>query len=328
MAEQDGNTFVMVTGWPLMVPAEKLLNDKGIGIVGTSPEPDSAELIAKIEEAQPAAIIVRTGIVDKACFDAASNLRAIAYHGAGYDVIDVDEATRRGIPVFAAPGRNAISVAEHAIGLILALRKQFPLHDHLIRSGGWRPSRPVTGEIHGQTIGLVGLGAIGEHLASLAVAFGMNPVAYDPGRTKPWPDNIGRSETLEELLGMADVVSLHVPLTPQTKGVIGAEALMQMKQGAILINTARGGIVDEPALAEALQSGHLCGAGIDVFDSEPPGADADLCKCDNVILTPHIAGVTPESTLRMSMCCAENVSSFLCSGSAAADDVVNPDWQN
>ena len=319
---------VLVTGWPLLPPAEKLLTDIGLAIIGTSSDPDAAEIIDIISAKQPEAVIVRSGVMNKACFAVAENLRAVAYHGAGYDVIDVSEATRRGVAVFAAPGRNAISVAEHAMALLLAIRKQLFTHDALIRQGGWRPSKPATGELFGQTIGLIGLGAIGEQLARLAQAFGMHVIAYDPGRLKPWPDNIKRCEMFEALLINSDVVSLHVPLTPQTQGMIDATALSSMKPGAILINAARGGIVDEAALVNAINTGHIFGAGFDTFDQEPPGGDAAICESDRIILTPHIAGVTPESTLRMSMCCAENILHFLRSGEVDTDDLVNPGWRN
>ncbi|NKB54080.1 MAG: hypothetical protein GKR97_18020 [Rhizobiaceae bacterium] len=327
MAKQKNVAYVVVTGWPLLPPAIRHLHNCGLEIIATSPDPDVDELIGKIEQYQPKAIIVRSEEINKRCFDAATELQAVAYHGVGYDVIDVATATRRGIPVFIAPGRNAISVAEHAIGLILAIRKQFLNHDGLIRNGKWRPAKPATSEIHGSTIGLVGLGAIGNRLTELSQAFGMKTIAYDPGSFKSWPAHITRCDLLDDLLVEADIVSLHIPLTPLTKGMIGADAIAKMKSGAILINTARGGIVDEQALVAAMKSGHLYGAGLDVFEQEPPGAGAELYTCDNVILTPHIAGVTPESALRMSMCCAENISRFLLHGEAAADDVVNPEWK-
>lgn len=328
MDQHRGKERILVSGWPLLPPAATFLLDNGMEIVGTGPDPDSDEMIAAIRETQPGAVIVRSGVIDRSCFNAADHLRAVSYHGAGYDVIDVIEASKRGIPVFAAPGRNAISVAEHAIALLLAVRKQILSNDRLVRQGNWRQSKPATGELHGNILGLIGLGSIGEHLSRLARAFGMEIFAFDPQRTSAWPSDTRRCETLDDLLDKADVVSLHVPLTAQTKGMIDARALAQMKQGAILINTARGGIVDETALVAALEAGHLYGAGIDTFDLEPPGADAAVCRCDRVVLSPHIAGVTPESTLRMSMCCAENIFRFLRYGHVNSNDLVNPNWRN
>ena len=314
---------VLVSGWPLLTAAEGVLKDNGFQIFGTSPAPDQAELVAVLREVKPDALIVRTGMIGLACFDAAPGLKVIANHGAGYDDIDVMEATRRRIPVFAAPGRNAISVAEHVFALLLAVRKRLLFHDDLVRTGQWRPAAPVTSELFGTTFGLVGLGAIGERTANLAQAFGMQVVAYDPGRTRPWPEPVHRCESLEQLLSRSDVVSLHVPLTTQTKHLIDAKAISQMKPGAILINAARGGVVDEGALAAALDSCHLSGAGFDTFAVEPPGQQASIVQNDRIVLSPHIAGVTPECTLRMSMCCASNVSDFLLAGQTGPD-LVNP----
>lgn len=310
---------VLVTGWPLLPPAEEHLRQAGFSIVQSSPVPDRAELVSLLSKHKPDGLIVRTGVIDRACFQAHPGLRAIANHGAGYDDIDVAEATRRGIPVFAAPGRNAISVAEHVFALLLAVRKRILHHDGLIRGGGWRPSSPDTAELSGRIMGIVGLGAIGERVAHLARAFGMKVCAFDPGRSAPFPEGIDRTETLEELLAQSDVVSLHVPLTDTTRNLIDARALNQMKPGAILINTARGGVVDEAALIEAIEGGHLYGAGLDTFETEPPGAAAAVAQCDRVVLSPHIGGVTPESALRMSMCTAQNIVGFLKNGERNSD---------
>ena len=261
---------ILVTGWPLLPEAEQLLRDRGFRVLVTDPSPDRAALVSRLRETSPDAIIVRTGVIDRACLEAAPGVKAIANHGAGYDDIDVAEASRRGIPVFAAPGCNAISVAEHVFALLLAVRKSLPEHDRLVRNGGWRPASPQTAELHGTTMGIVGLGAIGERVALLAEAFGMSTLAHDPGRIRPWPDRIEPCPTLDELLERSDVVSLHVPLTPATENLIDSRRLGLMKPSSILINAARGGVVDEAALAHAVESGHLFGAGLDTFDREPP----------------------------------------------------------
>ncbi len=317
---------VLVTGWPLVPEAEHLLRDRGFEVRVTEPSPDQATLVSDLKDTSPDAVIVRTGVIDRVCLDAAPGLKAIANHGAGYDDIDVAEATRRGIPVFAAPGRNAISVAEHVFALLLAARKSLPTYDRLVRTGGWRPGNPETADLHGATMGIVGLGAIGERVALLAEAFGMAVLAHDPGRDRPWPEGIASCATLDELLGHSDVVSLHVPLTPTTNHLIDSRRLGLMRPGSILINAARGGVVDEGALVQAVESGHLFGAGLDTFSEEPPGVDAAVCRNPRIVLSPHVAGVTPQSALRMSMSCAENVSSFLLEGTCSAD-LVNPDWQ-
>ena len=320
----DTNGKVLVTGWPLLPEAEKLRCDNGFDVFVTKPAPDQAEMVKSLREIAPDALIVRTGLVDRACFEAAPGLKVIANHGAGYDDIDVAEATRRGIPVFAAPGRNAISVAEHVFAQLLAIRKQLAQHDHLVRSGQWRPAKPMTSELHGTVLGLIGLGAIGEAVAELGRAFGMSVIAYDPGRSRDWPDGVGRCTALEDLLGQSDVVSLHVPLNAGTRHLIDADAITKMKTAAVLINAARGGVVDEQALLAALDAGKLYGAGLDTFEAEPPAKTSPLLQHDRVVLSPHIAGVTPESALRMSMCCAENVVGFLATGQGTPD-LVNSD---
>ncbi len=309
----------------MLRPAVGLLRANGFAIIQSSPDPDQAELIELMAAHRPDALIVRSGVIDPPCLDANPNLKCIANHGAGYDDIDVAEATRRGIPVFAAPGRNAISVAEHVFAMLLAVRKRIIHHDSLVRSGGWRPGTPDVGELHGLTLGVIGFGAIGERVASLAQAFGMNVVAYDPVRTKPFPADVTACATLEQTLADSDAVSLHVPLTESTRNMIDDTALAQMRPGSILINAARGGVVDEAALVNAIDAGHLIGAGLDTFSVEPPGNATNATTSDRIILSPHIAGVTPESTLRMSMCCAENTVGFVARGETS-DDLVNAGW--
>ena len=277
------NGTILVTGWPLVPEAEQLLQDRGFWVQVTDPSPDQAELVLRLKQTAPDAIVVRTGIIDRACLDAAPGLKAIANHGAGYDDIDVAEATRRGIPVFAAPGRNAVSVAEHVFALLLAVRKSLPAYDRLVRTGGWRLASPEIAELYGAAMGVVGLGAIGERVAMLAHVFGMSVMAHDRSRVRPWPDHIACCPTLDELLERSDVVSLHVPLTQATNNLIDSRRLDLMKPGSILINAARGGVVDEIALAHAVEAGRLFGAGLDTFAQEPSGADAPSAA------TPHRA---------------------------------------
>ena len=314
---------ILVTGLPLLPKAEALLTKCGYEVFVTKPAPGQKEIVANLRKVNPVALIVRVGRVNYDCFEAASGLKVIANHGSGYNDIDVAEATKRGIPVFASPGRNAISVAEHVISLLLAIRKQLPKHDQLVRAGQWQPAKPITSELHGTIIGLIGLGAIGERVALLAQTLGMKVVAFDPGREKIWPNNIQRCKTLDALLGQSDTISLHVPLIEATKNLIDQDAIKKMKTGAVLINTARGGVVDEQAMLDALDTGKLFGAGIDTFETEPPRNSERLLRNERVILTPHVAGVTPESSLRMSICCAENVMGYLSAGRITRD-LVNP----
>lgn len=318
---------VLVTGWPLAPGAAAHIAEAGFGVIQPGGHPDQAEMISLLCRHRPAGVIVRAGVFDRVCFDANPDLKVIAIHGAGHDDVDVAEATRRSIPVFAAPGRNAISVAEHVFALLLAVIKRTIHHDALVRCGGWRPRAPQSSELRDKTLGIVGFGAIGEQVAALALAFGMRVAAFDPVRSRPLPRQIRQFGTLEALLAESDMVSLHVPLTEATRNMIGAAPLARMKRGGILINCARGGVVDEAALVSAIESGHLAGAGLDTFSEEPPGTLSPAARCPGVVLSPHMAGVTAESVLRMSMCCAENVVRFLTFG-ACSDDLVDTAWNS
>lgn len=222
--------------------------------------------------------------------DLAPDLRAIARTGVGYDAVDVAAATARRIPVIITPGTNHESVAEHALGLLLGLTRNLVNNDRLIRSGGW--NRNLVHPLRGKTLGLVGLGRIGRAVAMRAQAFGMRVVAFDP-RADDAADalpGVTRMAFLD-LLDAADVVSLHLPLTPETDGVFGRDTLARMKAGAYLINTSRGGLVVEADLYESLNSGHLAGAGLDVLGSEPPEPGNPLLTLPNVIVSPHVAGI-------------------------------------
>ncbi len=293
--------------------AEAHLQEAGFNIIQSSPAPDRPELVELLSAHQPDGLILRVGTIDRACFDVHPGLKAIANHGAGYDDIDVAEATRRGIPVFAAPGMNAISVAEHVFALLLAVRKRVVFHDSLIRRGCRRSSTPDMAELYGRIMGIVGIGLIGERVAHLAKAFEMEVCAFDLGRMKAFPEGVSKCEALPDLLSHSDVVSLHVPVTADTWQLIDRAALATMKPGAILINTARGSVVSETDLVAAIEAGNLYGTALDTFETEPPGAHAAVARNDRIVLSPHIGGVTPESSLRMSMCCASNIVDYLVS---------------
>jgi D-3-phosphoglycerate dehydrogenase len=244
----------------------------------------------------------------------APRLRVVGRAGVGVDNIDLDEATRRGVLVTSTPGGNAVSVAEHAFALLLALARQVPRHDAAIRAGRWEKSSAAGTELRGKTLGLIGLGRIGSEVARRAKAFEMRVVAYDP--------YISESAALEmqvellplqELLAQSDFVSLHTALNPATQGLINAQTIAQMKRGARLVNTARGELVDERALAEALRSGRLAGAALDVFAEEPP-KNSPLVGLPNVIATPHVAGSTEEAQEEVGTLIAQQVRDFLAEG--------------
>ncbi len=236
----------------------------------------------------------RHWFVDEALLARCPRLLCVTTHGAGYDTVDVPACTRAGVQVVNQAGSNAQAVAEHTLGLVLGLSKRITECDRRLRRGENFARHAVIGEnIHGLAIGLVGLGHIGHRVAALAQAFGMSVLASDPGLSET--EIVARGaqpRTLNALLREADVVSLHCPLDETTRGLMGASAFAAMKRGALFISTARGGIHDEAALLASLQSGHLGGAGLDVWTVEPPAPGHPLLALEQVIATYHVAGVT------------------------------------
>lgn len=264
--------------------------------------PTEAELLERVADID--VLISGTEPVTAAVIAAAPRLKVISKHGVGYENIDLEAARRRGIPVAIAGGAIADSVADLAMGLLLALARQIPLGDRTTRQGEWR--RLVGIELRDKTLGLVGLGQIGKGVCRRARSFGMQVVAYDLYPDAAFAQNWGvRYRTLAELLAGSDFVSLHAPVTPTTRGMIDAAALALMQPGAYLINTARGELVDEAALYTALREGRLAGAASDVFVGEPPRANP-LLTLDNFIAAPHIGGQTHDGLRRMGEVTAEN----------------------
>ncbi len=239
---------------------------------------------------------------------AGKRLQVIGRAGIGVDNIDLAQATRRGIIVVNVPSGNTIAVAEHTIGLMLALARHIPRSDAGLRAGRWE-KRGLTGiEVRGKVLGLVGLGRIGTAVAQRAAGLEMQIIAYDPFVSPERAARAGvRLVDLEQLLRTADFISVHTPLTERTRHLIGAEALALVKPTARLINCARGEIVDEAALLAALESGRLAGAALDVFEQEPLGPDSPLRRCDKAILTPHLAAATEEAQLAVSLDVARQV---------------------
>ncbi|HJQ57582.1 MAG TPA: 2-hydroxyacid dehydrogenase [Vineibacter sp.] len=237
-------------------------------------------------------------LVQEKLYQAAPKLRLIQMLSAGYDRADLAAARRAGVPLANNGGANAIAVSEHAILLMLAVSRRLIWQHASVAAGRWRGNNtPRVHELHGKTLGIVGLGTIGKKTARLAAAFGMIVHYYDIARLREDQEDAldVRFRLYRELLRTSDVVSLHVPLNESTRHMLGAEELALMRPETILVNTARGPVVDEAALHKALSSGALAGAGLDVFDQEPPPADNPLFKLDNVVLTAHLAGPTWES---------------------------------
>jgi (S)-sulfolactate dehydrogenase len=252
--------------------------------------------------------------VRKALLADAPRLAVVGRLGVGLDNIDVEACRARGIAVFPASGANDVAVAEYVIGTAMVLLRSAYGATAEVIAGSWPRNRLMGREISGKRLGLVGFGAIARETAKRASALGMSVAAFDPYLTADdpaWEQPWGRAASLplDELLAGSDVISMHVPLTDRTRNLIDAAALSRVSRGAILINAARGGVVDEAAVAEALKAGHLGGAALDVFEQEPltAGKGAVFAGCPNLILTPHIAGVTAESNVRVSWVTVEAV---------------------
>lgn len=305
---------VIMTAPRLAPQAVALLEAAGATLHYMEPYPSATAIAALAASVQPAAILSRQGPVTAAVMAAAPGLRIVARHGVGVDDVDLAEAQRRGIVVTRAPGSNTQAVAEHSMALLLALLKDLPRLSDQVAAGGWRDAGDKVRDVAGLRLGLVGCGAIGQAVARLAAAFGMAVAAYDPARAAGHAGGdvaIDYLPTLAALLPRSDVLSLHLPLLPATRRLIGAAELAALPPGAIVLNTARGGLVDEAALAQAIDAGHVAGAGLDVFEDEPPPAGHPLRHHPRVICTPHVAGVTDGSLVNMGVMAAECIVAVL-----------------
>jgi D-3-phosphoglycerate dehydrogenase / 2-oxoglutarate reductase len=286
---------------------------------------DEAAVVAVARDAT--AIITRSAPITAAIIAAAPSLKVIGVHGVGTNGIALDAATDAGIAVVNTPGTNTRSVAEHAIALTFALAKDLRRADQAVRDGDFDfKYRATLTELSDLTFGLIGFGATGQATARLAQALGMRTLAYGPTRAEEdfAASGTQRCDTMAALLALADVVSLHLPLTPATAGLIGAAELAQMKPSAFLINTGRGGILDETALLAALDAGRIAGAGLDVFSREPMLLGHPLLTHERIILSPHSAGSTEACLKRTALAVADAVIAVL-SGQAPAS-LINADY--
>ncbi len=296
----DGRTILFI-GSGLSNAAKAMADADGARLMTLPPYPTEADLVDFVQRERPGAVIVRQGAVTDAAIRAGvPHLRLIAKHGVGVDSIDVAAASASGVPVSYTAGANAQSVAEHAFALMFAVARGIPLLDRRMHEGHWDKAEVSGVDLAGRTLGLVGFGTIARLLAGMAGALGMRIRVFDPYA----PADLGiagatRVADLSALLTGSDVVSLHCPLTEETRDLIGAAELAAMRPGAILINTARGGLIDEEALAVALREGTLAGAGIDTFSTEPPGRDNPLFTAPNLIATPHVGANTREAKDRV-----------------------------
>ncbi len=295
---------------PIAKEGVELLKKEGFEVVDLTGLPKD-ELPDHVRDLD--AIIVRSATkVRKEMIDAAEKLKAIGRAGVGLDNIDVEYAKSKGIKVINTPGATSISVAELTIGLILAVMRKIAYADREMRNGAW-PKKKCKGiEMYGKTMGIIGIGRIGREVAKRAKAFGMKVIYYDVYR----PDESTEKELdiefreLDVLVSEADVITLHLPLTPETKHLINKERIEKMKDGAIIINAARGGIVDENALYEALKSGKLYGAALDVYENEPL-KESKLFELDNIVLTPHIGAQAKEGQTRAGIEVAKKIAEAL-----------------
>lgn len=294
---------VLVTAADLAPQAIDLL--KGFEVVFAGRTPDEEALVALCHQHQPVAIIVRYGRIPARVMDASKSLRVISKHGSGTDTIDKEAAKARGIAVCAAVGANADAVAEHAWALILACAKSVVTLDARMRAGHWDKATHKSMELHGKTLGVVGLGQIGRRVASIGVAMGMQVIARDPFATQA-PAGV-TLVSLDDLFSRSHVLSLNCPLTDDNRHLVNRKTLAALPRGAILVNTGRGGLVDDDAVREALASGHLRAAGLDAFVPEPLTGEHAWRNVPNTVLSPHIGGVSEDAYVNMGLGAARNI---------------------
>ena len=288
--------------------------------VDLKPGLSPADLRAIIEPYDGLAIRSATKVT-RELLDAAPNLKVVGRAGIGVDNVDVKSASARGVVVMNTPHGNTITTAEHAIAMMFALARQIPEASSSTKSGKWEKNRFMGVELSGKTLGLIGCGNIGSIVADRAVGLHMKVLAYDPFLSEKRALDLGVEKTeLDELLARADIITLHTPLTDATRNILSREAIAKTKRGIRIINCARGGLLDETALAEAIKSGHVAGAALDVFETEP-ATDSPLFGLENVVCTPHLGAATTEAQENVALQVAEQMSDFLLTG--AVTNAIN-----
>jgi D-3-phosphoglycerate dehydrogenase len=262
------------------------------------------------------ALVIRSGSkVTKRVIEAADKLRVIGRAGIGVDNVDVDAATKRGVVVMNTPTGNAVTTAEHAIAMLMAIARKIPEATASMRAGKWEKTKFQGRELCGKTLGVLGLGNIGRIVADRAKGLRMHVIAFDPAMTKGRAEQLGvELVPLDELFRRADAITAHTPLTPETRGIVNDEAIAKMKKGVLLVNCSRGGVFDEAALERGIKSGHVGGVALDVFVQEPAASDHPLLATDNVIVTPHLGASTHEAQERVALEIVEQVIDYLKTG--------------
>jgi D-3-phosphoglycerate dehydrogenase len=284
------------------LPPEALAQLTAADIVYTGTTTDAQTIVEACARHDPHGLLVRLGRVDRRVIDAAPSLRAIARHGSGTDTLDLAHAAARGIAWRTTAGTNAVAVAEHALALLLACAKSIPQLNRRLHAGHWDKHGHMGMQLAGSTLGIVGMGAIGTRMAGLAQALGMHVVAAArPADAGQASDGVARLP-LDALWDACDAISLHCPLTPRTARLVNADSLARCRPGMILVNTGRGGLVDDAALVTALRTGRVAAAGLDTFMDEPLEAGHPYAGLDNAILSPHVGAATPQAWL--AACCS------------------------
>src|SRR4051812_9973088 len=293
---------------------DEMMRDEAVE-VSTQTGLSEAALVKLIPEFS--AIVVRSQTkVTAPVVNAGAQLRVIGRAGVGVDNVDVEAATKRGVIVMNAPGGNTISTAEHAFSLLLCVARKIPQADALLRGGKWDRKNLEGVELFNKTLGIVGMGRIGSELSRRAIAFGMRVVSFDPylSATRARTLQVELLDELDDLVATADFITLHTPLTPETRHILGAARLARTRRGVRVINCARGGLIDEMALAEALRYGHVAAAALDVFETEPLPADSHLRDAPNLILTPHLGASTAEAQESVGIEIAQSIRAALLEG--------------
>jgi D-3-phosphoglycerate dehydrogenase len=287
---------------------------------------DTTTIARRVRQFQPDGIVVRKGKITREVLEASPRLRAVCKHGVGIDNIDVEAATELGIPVMITASANFESVAEHALALILTLLRNIHLQHAYTRSGGWDKSSYQGADLLGKTLGLVGFGRIGRRLCELVEPFRMETLVYDPYLpSEQLPARVNQVTDLSAMLPLVDVLSIHVPLTPETARLIGRQELALLRPQAYLVNTARGGVVDEAALIRALQEGKIRGAALDTFEQEPPDPGNPLLGMDNVVVSNHVGGSSRDALTRMGVGAVRNVLDILSGKELDQASIINPE---
>jgi D-3-phosphoglycerate dehydrogenase len=316
---------ILVTGFTISEEAQRMLGDAGFDLVYMGNDIGEPFLLKEFASRKVPAVVLRgPAPFTPKVFDAAKDLKIISKRGAGIDSVDVASATAHGVAVMITNGTNAAAVAEHTLALMLAVTRELPQFDRRMRAGQWKDQAHVVRDFSQRTVGIVGYGEIGKRVAALVQAFGAKIIVHSRTRSQP-PAGVEWEDDLDRLVARVDILSLHCPLTEKTRGMIGKKQLASIKEGSVIINTARGKLIDEPAMIEALRSGRIAAAGLDVFEKEPADGHNPLFALPNVLCTPHIASTTTHAEAQMGAIAASNILYWLRGEIYDPRNFINPE---